>query len=300
MNAGLGNLGVSLVQIVVPLVISAGMFGVLGGAPQTTPDGARLWLQNAGFVWVPLVVASALAAWFGMNDLAQAKAGFAEQAVIFRRRHNWLLCWLYLGTFGSFIGYSAGLPLLMQSQFPRVDALHVVWLGPLLGALARPLGGWLADRLGGARVTLWAFVAMVAGLLVVLQCLPGRDAAGGSVAGFLGGFLLLFTAAGIGNGSIFRMIPLIFLSERQRAADRQDAAAQERALQEANREAAAVLGFASAVGAYGGFFIPKSCGSSIALTGGPEAALVAFIVFYLTCMAITWWNYSRRYAPLPC
>jgi NNP family nitrate/nitrite transporter-like MFS transporter len=300
MNAGLGNLGVSLVQIVVPLVISAGVFGVLGGAPRTTPEGASLWLQNAGFVWVPFIAASALAAWFGMNDLAHAKAGFAEQAVIFRRRHNWLMCWLYLGTFGSFIGYSAGLPLLMQSQFPQVNALHVAWLGPLLGALARPLGGWMADRLGGARVTLWAFVAMVAGLLVVLQCLPGRDAAGGSVAGFLAGFMLLFAAAGIGNGSTFRMIPLIFLTERQRAADREDAAAQERAQQEANKEAAAALGFASAVGAYGGFFIPKSYGSSIALTGGPEAALVAFIAFYLTCIAITWWNYSRRYAPLPC
>ena len=300
MNAGLGNLGVSLVQIVVPLVISAGVFGVLGGAPQTAPDGAPLWLQNAGFVWVPFIVASALAAWFGMNDLAPAKAGFAEQAVIFRRPHNWLMCWLYLGTFGSFIGYSAGLPLLMQSQFPQVDALHVAWLGPLLGALARPLGGWMADRLGGARVTLWAFVAMVAGVLAVLQCLPGRDGAGGSAAGFLAGFLLLFAATGLGNGSTFRMIPLIFLTERQRAADRDDAAAQERALQEANKEAAAVLGFASAVGAYGGFFIPKSYGSSIALTGGPEAALVAFIVFYLTCIAITWWNYSRRYAPLPC
>ena len=158
----------------------------------------------------------------------------------------------------------------------------------------------MADRLGGARVTLWAIVVMVAGLLVVLQCLPGRGASGGSVAGFLAGFMLLFAAAGIGNGSTFRMIPLIFLTERQRAADRQDAAAQERALQEANKEAAAVLGFASAVGAYGGFFIPKSYGSSIALTGGPEAALVAFIAFYLTCIAITWWNYSRRYAPLPC
>jgi NNP family nitrate/nitrite transporter-like MFS transporter len=300
MNAGLGNLGVSLVQIVVPLVISAGVLGVLGGAPQGAADGTPLWLQNAGFVWVPFIAASALAAWFGMNDLAQAKAGFAEQAVIFRRRHNWLMCWLYLGTFGSFIGYSAGLPLLMKSQFPLVDALHVAWLGPLLGALARPLGGWVADRLGGARVTLWAFVAMVAGVLVVLQCLPGRDAAGGNAAGFLAGFLLLFAAAGVGNGSTFRMIPLIFLTERQRAADRQDAAAQEQALQEANKEAAAVLGFASAVGAYGGFFIPKSYGTSISLTGGPEAALVAFIVFYLTCIAITWWNYSRRYAPLPC
>jgi NNP family nitrate/nitrite transporter-like MFS transporter len=112
--------------------------------------------------------------------------------------------------------------------------------------------------------------------------------------------MLLFAAAGIGNGSTFRMIPVIFLTERQRAADRNDAAAQERASKEANKEAAATLGFASAIGAYGGFFIPKSYGSSIALTGGPDAALYAFIAFYLTCIAMTGGYYSRKNAPMPC
>jgi NNP family nitrate/nitrite transporter-like MFS transporter len=296
LNAGLGNLGVSLVQFVVPLVITAGVFGTLGGEPQLTAKGS-LWLQNAGFIWVPFVALSALAAWFGMNDLADAKASFADQAVIFKRAHNWWMCWLYLGTFGSFIGYSAGFPLLIKSQFPGVNALQYAWLGPLVGALVRPLGGWLSDKLGGARVTFWNFIAMLLGVLAVLQFLPSNGS-GGNFTGFLVAFLCLFAAAGIGNGSTFRMIPVIFLTERQREVSR--SYTPDQAVRDANKEAAAVLGFSSAIGAYGGFFIPKSYGTSIALTGSADAALYCFIVFYVTCIAVTWWFYSRRNAPMPC
>jgi NNP family nitrate/nitrite transporter-like MFS transporter len=298
LNAGLGNLGVSIVQFAVPLAISAGLFGALGGAPLTGADGAPVWLQNAGFIWVPFIIASALAAWFGMDDLADARAGFAEQAAIFTSKHNWLMCWLYLGTFGSVIGYAAGVPLLATSQFPAAEVLHVAWGGPLLAALARPLGGGLADRLGGARVTFWVFAGLAAGVLAVLLCLPDGDA-GGSYAGFVAAFVLLFVAAGIGTGSTFRMIPLIFRAQRRRGAAPAPAA-QEQAAKDGATEAAAVLGFTSAIGAYGGFVIPKAYGSSIALAGGPEAALWVFFVFYLSCIAITWWNYSRRYAPMPC
>jgi NNP family nitrate/nitrite transporter-like MFS transporter len=297
LNAGLGNLGVSIVQFVVPMVITAGVFGELGGAPQTivkAGEQSLLWLQNAGFVWVPFILASALAAWFGMNDLAEAKASFADQAVIFKRKHNWLMCWLYIGTFGSFIGYSAGFPLLIKSQFPGVNALQYAWLGPLVGALIRPLGGWLSDKLGGARVTFWTFIVMGLGVLAVLQFLP-HGGQGGNFAGFLASFLVLFAAAGIGNGSTFRMIPVIFLTERQRALGHTPDA-----VKEANKEAAAVLGFSSAVGAYGGFFIPKSYGTSIAMTGSPDAALYTFVAFYVTCIAMTWWYYSRKHAEMPC
>ena len=301
LNAGLGNLGVSIVQLVVPLVITAGVFGALGGEPQTITKAGQqvpMWLQNAGFIWVPFIAVAAIAAWFGMNDLADAKASFADQAVIFKRKHNWLMCWLYLGTFGSFIGYSAGFPLLIKSQFPGVNALSYAWLGPLVGALARPFGGWLADKLGGARVTFWNFIAMGAGVFLVSNFLPSHGA-GGNFYGFLVAFMLLFATSGIGNGSTFRMIPVIFLTERQRAAGN-NPADKEQAIKDANKEAAAVLGFSSAVGAYGGFFIPKSYGTSIAATGGPEAALYAFIVFYVTCTLITWWYYSRKNAPMPC
>ena len=302
LNAGLGNLGVSLVQFVVPLVITAGVFGSIGGQPQIVEKAGTqtlMWLQNAGYIWVPFIAVSALAAWFGMNDLSEAKASFADQAVIFKRKHNWLMCWLYIGTFGSFIGYSAGFPLLIKSQFPGVNALSYAWLGPLVGALIRPVGGWLADKLGGARVTFWTFIVMGLGVLAVLAFLP-KGGQGGNFTLFLISFLLLFAASGVGNGSTFRMIPVIFLTERTREAAGKGPAAQEQAVRDANKEGAAVLGFSSAIGAYGGFFIPKSYGTSIAMTGGPEAALYLFIGFYITCVLITWWYYSRKNAPMPC
>ena len=311
LNAGLGNLGVSVVQFVVPIVIAAGMFGALGGEPQTWVKGAEtksMWLQNAGFVWVPFILMSAIAAWFGMNDISSARASFSEQAVIFKRKHNWLMCWLYLGTFGSFIGYSAGFPLLIKSQFPDVNPLAYAFLGPLVGAVIRPFGGWLSDKLGGAPVTFWNFIAMAVAVVGVLYFLPkGAGAyalpwgpAEGNFYGFLIMFLALFMTSGIGNGSTFRMIPIIFLTERTRATAGKGTEAREQAVRDANKEAAAVLGFSSAIGAYGGFFIPKSYGTSIAATGGPEVALYLFIVFYATCIAMTWWYYSRRNAQMPC
>ncbi|HEX8013472.1 MAG TPA: MFS transporter [Casimicrobiaceae bacterium] len=300
LNAGLGNLGVSAVQFVVPLVISFPLF--LGGAAQTmvTAQGSReVWLQNAGFVWVWLTLAAAIAAWFGMNDIESARASFKEQAVIFRRKHNWLMCWLYLGTFGSFIGYSAGFPLLIKSEFPAVDPTRYAFLGPLVGAIARPIGGWISDRLGGARVTFWTFVLMAAAVAGVLYFMP-HGGEGGSFVGFFVMFLLLFTLTGVGNASTFRMIPVIFLTEREREAAGKGNAAEQRAVLAAGKEAAAVLGFSAAMGAYGGFFIPKSYGTSIAMTGGPDAALYVFMAFYVTCIAITWWYYSRKHAEMPC
>jgi NNP family nitrate/nitrite transporter-like MFS transporter len=302
LNAGLGNLGVSVVQFVVPLVITGGVFGAFGGDAQAiAAAGAtkQMWLQNAGFIWVPFIIVATIAAWFGMNDIASAKASFADQAVIFKRKHNWLMCWLYMGTFGSFIGYSAGFPLLIKSQFPEVNALAYAFLGPLVGALIRPVGGWLSDKIGGAPVTFWNFVAMAMTVLGVLYFLPS-GASGGNFYGFLASFMLLFVMAGVGNGSTFRMIPIIFLTERQREAKGLGSVAAEQAVRDGNKEAAAVLGFSSAIGAYGGFFIPKSYGSSIALTGGPEAALYLFIVFYVTCIALTWWYYARRGAEMAC
>lgn len=299
MNAGLGNLGVSVMQFCVPLVIGMGLFGVAGGQPQQLASGEQLWLQNAGFVWVPFIAAVTLAAWFGMNDLASARASFREQAVIFRRKHNWLMCWLYLATFGSFIGFAAAFPLLIKTSFPDVSPLQFAFLGPLVGALVRPLGGWVADKLGGARVTLWNFVLMIFAVFGVLSFLP-QAGEGGNFWGFLAMFMLLFVTTGIGNGSTFRMIPVIFRTLHDRWSASKQGDANEQAMREAGKESAAVLGFSSAIGAFGAFFIPKSFGTSIALTGGPEMALYAFVIYYLSCIAVTWWWYSRRGAETPC
>ena len=309
-NAGLGNLGVSVVQFLSPLVITLGIFGIFGGEPQSMMrNGTQqlVWAQNAAFIWVPWIAVVSIAAWFGMHDIADARASFAAQAAIFRRKHNWIMCLLYLGTFGSFIGFAAGFPLLMKSQFPAINPLAYAWLGPLVGAVIRPFGGWLADKLGGARVTLWNFLAMALAVLGVLYFLP-KGTGGhvmpfgpqeGSFMGFFLMFLVLFFTTGIGNGSTFSMIPAIFLKLKLREAPSADEAARAAAIKEGNTEGAAALGFAGALGAYGGFFIPKSYGSSIAATGGPELALWIFSIFYALCIVVTWWYYARRNAEMP-
>ncbi|WP_271332118.1 nitrate/nitrite transporter [Idiomarina abyssalis] len=298
MNAGLGNLGVSGMQLLAPLVIAASVFGGMGGDPLVIQEGANagqeVWLQNAAFLWVPLIVIGSVAAWFGMNDISSAKASFSDQAVIFKRSHNWIMCILYLGTFGSFIGFAAGFPLLSGMLFPEVDPTAYAFLGPLVGALARPVGGIVADKLGGARVTFWNFLLMIAGVAGVMYFLPiaGTE---GNFWGFFAAFMVLFIATGIGNGSTFRMVPVIFLNQRKRELGDTD-----EAIKQGNKESAAVIGFISAFAAYGGFFIPKAYGSSISLTGSVSAALVSFIVFYAICSVITWWFYSRKNAPDPC
>jgi NNP family nitrate/nitrite transporter-like MFS transporter len=293
LNAGLGNLGVSVVQFVVPLAITIGIFGGFGGHPAMVKGAAGeapLWLQNAGFVFVPFIVISAFVSWYGMNDIAATKASFAAQAVIFKRTHNWIMCWLYTGTFGSFIGYSAGFPLLAKILFPHIDALQFAFLGPLVGALSRSGTGWLADKYGGARVTFWVFIAMIAGVLGVLWFIGMKDQPG-AFWGFFAAFLLLFFATGVGNASTFQMIPAIMAKEMDRVMVGADAEARRL---EAEKESAAITGFVSAIAAFGAFFIPKAYGTSIAMTGGVQASLWAFLGFYVSCLAITWVIYSRK------
>jgi len=289
LNAGLGNMGVSVMQFLVPIVVTAGVFGALGGEPQQVDATTQLWIQNAGFVWVPFLILATLFAWFGMNDIASAKASFKDQAVIFGRKDNWIMCWLYTGTFGSFIGYSAGFPLLAKTQFPDVESLQYVFLGPLVGALSRAATGWISDRWGGGRVTFWTFLLMIVAVGGVLYFLAVREQPG-AFWGFFACFMVLFLATGIGNASTFQMIPVIMHQEVARTMPELKGAAANR---QGEKESAAIIGFTSAVAAYGAFFIPKAYGSSIAMTGGPSAALWGFLIFYVSCAALTWWVYNR-------
>ena len=285
LNAGLGNLGVSVMQFLVPIVITAGVFGAMGGAPQTLAEGGELWMQNAGFVWVPFILVATIAAWLGMNDIADARASFREQSIIFSRKHNWLMCLLYTGTFGSFIGYSAGFPLLTRLAFPEVNALQFVFLGPLVGALSRAGTGWVSDRFGGGRVTFWTFAGMILAVLCVIASLGA-----GSFAGFFAAFMALFFLTGVGNASTFQMIPAIMGREVPRLMPELEGTALRR---QSERESAAIIAFTSAIAAYGAFFIPKAYGTSIAMSGSPVGALWAFLLFYAVCLIVTWVFYTR-------
>jgi NNP family nitrate/nitrite transporter-like MFS transporter len=284
LNAAGGNIGVSGVQLLTPILLGVGLVNLY----QATPVAGGIYLQNAGLMWLlPLVVAVA-GAYFFMNNLSSARSTFKDQLAIVGRKHTWVMSYIYIGTFGSFIGYSAAFPLLIKTQFPTVT-VAIAFLGPLLGSLSRPFGGWLADKVGGAVVTFWNFIAMGAATISVMYFVNVKD-----FAGFLAMFLILFVTTGIGNGSTYRMIPSIFREEKLRAAKGAGEAARAVALQAASIEGAAALGFIGAIGAIGGYLIPRGFGASIALTGGPHLALEIFLAFYVTCIALTWWYYLRK------
>jgi NNP family nitrate/nitrite transporter-like MFS transporter len=285
LNAAGGNIGVSTVQLLVPILVGWSWVNLDMAAPAA---GTHLFLQNAGLMWLPLIVVAIFGAYRFMNNLGAQRSSFKDQLVITRRKHTWIMSWLYIGTFGSFIGYSAAFPLLLKTQFPEVT-MNLAFLGALVGSVARPFGGLLADRIGGARVTFWNFLAMGLATLGVIHYLDTKN-----FVGFLAMFLTLFVTTGVGNGSTFRMIPVIFRKERMRDAVGLGAEAQEAATKAARIESAAVLGFVSAIGACGGYLIPRSFGASIKATGGPHAALVGFLVFYCTCVALTWLFYMKN------
>ncbi|NUT34194.1 MAG: NarK/NasA family nitrate transporter [Hamadaea sp.] len=264
LNAAGGNLGISVMQLVVPIALS---FGLVYG----------------GVMWLPLVLAAAFCAYFFMNNLAVAQSPFKAQFATVKRAHTWIMSFLYIGTFGSFLGYSAAFPLVLKLQFPQAPVAHLgaatitlAFTGPLVGSVARPFGGWLSDKIGGARVTAACFVVMGIGSYGVVAAAGAKN-----MPLFLASFALLFTAAGAGNGSTYRMIPAIF-------------AAKSPDLATARRESAATLGIAGAVGAMGGFYLPRAISDSIAATGGIGTAFTWFAVMYGVCLAVTWWCYLRR------
>ncbi|MBT6151853.1 MAG: antiporter, partial [Chloroflexi bacterium] len=312
LNAGLGNIGVSVMQLLIPFVVTFGLFGALGGGGLPlvvdaggNPAGTIAFIQNAGLVWVPLLLLLAIAAWFGMNNLSKAtpklgstmtalakifgllmiggvgaavglylllslelnmwlvlpitivltvlmlkaipgeiKENLNTQFVIFKNKHNWIMTYLYTMTFGSFIGYSAAFPLLIRVVFGELpdgsinpnapNPFAYAWLGPLVGSIARPIGGWISDKWGGAKVTQWDTVVMIASALGVAYYVKEASNSPTPEAYFMPFlilFLILFITTGIGNGSTFRMVPIIFKPS----------------------EAGPVLGWTAAVAAYGAF-----------------------------------------------
>ena len=359
LNAGLGNLGVSVMQVLLPWLMTFAVFGALSGEGRALPaqlGGAMIWIQNSGLVWVPVLILFSILAFIFMNNLPMHRVGsapaaigkmlwlemmgfvgagvgvglllgpafglpdlvkvfgvlvitisvtvlvmryltpgpvresLAHQFVIFREKHNWVMTWLYTMTFGSFIGYSAAFPKLIQDVFGRLpdgtinpsapNPLLYAWLGPLVGSLIRPVGGWLSDKLGGARVTHWDTVVMIASAIgVALAVKMAGSAENPSVYWwpFFWLFMLLFITTGIGNGSTFRMIPIIFRAEL----------------------AGPVLGWTSAVAAYGAFLIPRIFGGQIQ-AGTPEYALYGFAGYYVSCLFVNWWFYARKNAEVPC
>ncbi len=373
LNAGLGNFGVTTMQVVIPLVMTVGIFGAVGGAPETLikdsgwifgkiPAGTSTWIQNAGFAWVLSLVPLSILCWFGMNNLktispatgnpivafakitylytlafvpsifmlylylppptgrgllnmwvaipldiilavlvmkmaafGPMKEGVAKQFEIFHNKHTWAMTILYIVTFGSFIGFSMALPLSMKVIFgvshvpdangvmqhtlanPNAPAvLAFAWIGPFVGALIRPVGGWIADKVGGSIVTQWVSAAMVLASVAVGYVMMQAYHSATPEQYFLPFmllFIVLFAATGIGNGSTFRSIGIIF--------DRQ--------------QAGPVLGWTSAVAAYGAFIAPVVIGAQIK-AGTPEHAMYGFAIFYALCLFLNWWFYLRASA----
>jgi MFS transporter, NNP family, nitrate/nitrite transporter len=284
LNAAGGNIGVSTVQLLTPILMGLGIINLYQG----TPGPGGTYIQNAGLMWMLPLAIAVFGAIFFMNNLATARSSFKEQLAVIGRKHTWIMSFIYIGTFGSFIGYSAAFPLLIKTQFPTIT-IGIAFLGPLVGSLARPLGGLLADRVGGAIVTFWNFIVMGAATIGVMYFVDVKD-----FAGFLMMFLILFVTTGVGNGSTYRMIPSIFREEKLREAQGSGDAGRALALKSASIESGAALGFIGAIGACGGYLIPRGFGASIATTGGPHLAFEVYLLFYAACLALTWWYYLRK------
>lgn len=266
LNAGIGNLGVAVTYFVTPLVIGVSM-GI--GSGVTTAAGTVLYLQNSCLVWIiPTIVSLVLVAVL-MDNLRIPKQSFASLLAIFKNKHTWSMTWIYTCSFGSFIGYSMALALIVKVVFPTVEASYMTFLGPLIGAGLRPVGGWLSDKIhSGAKVLFASFILMLAATIVIIVGIQIN-----SFALFFGSFLVLFLTTGFANGASFRMIPNIF---KDRAHSSQ------------------VTGFSSAIAAYGAFVIPLLFKSDY------FTALVVMSVFTLLTIILTWVVYLRKNAEILC
>ena len=313
LNAAGGNIGVAIIQFALPIVVGgSAVFGLV----KASEGGVHL--ERAALVYAGLAIVGVVAAYLCMDNLGTARTDIRSQLSVMRNRQTWVMALLYIGTFGSFIGYSAAMPLLIKLNFWVPDPAplgtgiffaYYAFLGALVGSITRPLGGWLADRYGGARVTLAAFTGMIVFTALVLWTLmqltpnPGADVAIAEdnkawFPPFLGFFLLVFASTGIGNGSTYKMIPAIFRTEAERTGA-PDSPERRAAVLDATKRASAAIGIIGAVGAMGGFLIPITF-SSPWVDAPMEATRTAFWIFtafYIVCAAVTWLVYLRTPAP---
>lgn len=273
LNAAGGNIGAAVAQLVVPVVISI---------------GTGIHLSYAALMWMPAVVIAAACAWFFMDSLTVAKPDGTSMRAAVRNQHTWIVSSLYIGTFGSFIGFAFAFPMLIDESFPEYSSyLGLAFLGALISASVRPIGGWLGDKVGGARVTLCVFGGMAVGASLALVSVTRHD-----FGLFFAAFMLMFVLTGLGNGSTYRMIPLIFAAEARERALRTGASLDD-VRASAKRQAAAVVGITGALGAFGGVLVNLTFNFSLA-GGGIGPALMVFIGLYGICGALTWWFYLRR------
>ncbi|GGL90065.1 MFS transporter [Nakamurella endophytica] len=277
LNAGGGNLGVAVVQLVALLVLA-------------TAGASHPRVMVA--IYIPLIVLGALGAALTMDNLTVASNAKGAMRRVSKDAHTWIIALLYIGTFGSFIGFGFAFGQVLQVQFTGtfstpVKAAYLTFLGPLIGSLIRPVGGRLADRFGGASVSFFNFVLMAVSTAVVL---------GGSLSKslpvYLIGFVLLFAFSGVGNGSVYKMIPAIFRSKASRKVAAGAEPGQTHA--EAHRLSGALIGIAGAIGAFGGVLVNLAFRSSFLAYKNANAAFVAFIAFYVLCLVVTWAVYLRR------
>ena len=313
LNAAGGNLGVASAQLLVPLVIIVGVPAAAVTLPQH-----EVHLAYAGLMWLPFIALASIGAWLYMDSLTQAKADKRSYVTALGHTQTWVMSFLYIGTFGSFIGFSFALPLVIKNTFPEFLAGHpfiatylagLGFVGALIGSVARPLGGWVSDRLGGARVTLAVFLGMAVFTASAIVGVRQR-----SFPTFFASYMAIFLLAGMGNGSTYKMIPSIFAVLGREEAERKRLDPKE-AVVESKRRAAAVIGIAGAIGAFGGFLIQvvlrqASLGVS-ALVKAAETpaekvavaaanadwsvpALWVFLASYVLFAGVTWFFYLRR------
>jgi len=281
-QAGIGNFGVSIVQFITPWIIGLALAGSLLGTSQDfTSDGktSAIWLQNAVAIYVPFVLVFGIAAWAMLRSVP-VRANFREQLDIFGMKHGLFMTFLYIGTFGTFSGMAATCPLLIKQIYGGLpgapDPLTYAFLGPLIGSAARVIGGPISDRIGGARVTQWSFVGMtLSAIAVTFFTAPSSM---DSFPYFLAAMLGLFFFSGVGNASTFKQVPMIFPP----------------------RQAGGVIGWVSAMAAYGPFAAGLMLGYAYDWFGSFNPFFYWAVFFYLVCIGINWWFYARKGAEKPC